>query len=73
MPKFGPTGEFPHGKLGPSDEGALQIGVARDSKGTVIINFGTHVDWIGMPLEQAINFARLIMKHAGAKKISIEL
>lgn len=71
--KFGPTGKYPAGMLGPQDEGALQIGVTHDSKGTVIVNFGKAVDWIGMPPEQAVNFARLILQHAGARKVEIEL
>jgi hypothetical protein len=69
--KLGPTGDFPRGKLGPTDEGGLQIGVAHDSRGNVIVNFGAHVDWIGFPPEQAIQFAKSIMKHAGATKIEI--
>lgn len=72
-PKFGATGEYPRGSLGPSDRGALQLGVTHDSKGTVLVNFGTEVSWIGMPPEQAIEFARLILRHAGAKKVEIEL
>lgn len=71
--KLGPTGKFPHGMLGPSDEGALSIGIATDSKGTVIINFGKEVSWVGMPPEQAIQFATMILKRAGAKKIEVEL
>ncbi len=39
--KFGATGKYPHGSFGPHDEGALQMGVARDSKGNVHVNFGT--------------------------------
>lgn len=71
--KFGATGEYPEGSLGPHDEGALRMGVAHDSKGTVILNFGKEVSWVGFPPEQAINLARMILKHAGAKKVEIEL
>jgi hypothetical protein len=70
--KFGPTGKFPQGILGPSDEGEIQIGVAHDSRGTIIINFGTRVSWLGLPPEQAINLARTILRHAGVKKVEIE-
>lgn len=68
-----PTGKFPRGMLGPSDEGALNIGVARDSKGNVILNFGKEVSWIGMPSADAVEFAKLILRHAGAKKVEITL
>lgn len=71
--KLGATGKYPEGSLGPGDEGALNIGVAHDSRGNVIINFGTEVSWVGMPSAQAINFARLILRHAGTKRVEIEL
>lgn len=71
--KFGPTGKFPDGSMGPHDEGELQIGVAHDLKGNVLINFGKPVSGIGMLPEQAINFAKLILRHAGIKKIELEL
>jgi hypothetical protein len=70
---FGPTGDFPRGKLRPDDEGGLNIGIAHDSDGTVIINFGTDVSWLGLPPDQAREFAKLILIHSGAKKIEITL
>lgn len=71
--KLGATGKYPHGTLGPHDEGALQMAVAHDSKGNVHVNFGKDLSWFAMPSEQAINFARLILRHAGVKKVEIEL
>jgi hypothetical protein len=71
--KFGATGKFPQGQLGPDDEGELRIGIAHDSKGTVLINFGKEVSWLGMPPPVAIEFAKQILKHAGVFKISIEV
>jgi len=69
---LGPTGDYPRGKLGPDDLGGLNIQVGtRD--GAVIVAFGTPVEWFGMPPDQAINFAKTIMKHAGAKKITVIL
>jgi hypothetical protein len=73
MTKLGATGQYPDGSLGPHDEGALQMAVAHDSKGLVHVNFGKEVAWFALPPEQAINFARLILRHAGAKKVEIEL
>ena len=35
--QFGPTGEFPRGKLNADDEGGLTLGITND-KGTVIIS-----------------------------------
>jgi hypothetical protein len=70
--KLGPTREFPTGKLNPHDEGALNIGIGMEGD-TLIIDFGTRVAWIGMSREQAIEFARRIMRKAGAKKVTVTL
>jgi hypothetical protein len=70
--QFGPTHDYPHGSLGPSDHGGLRMGIARDSKGNVILNFGTYVDWIAMPPGQAVTFALNLLKHAGVTKVVIE-
>jgi hypothetical protein len=72
MTKFGPTGDYPHGSLGPHDEGGLTIGVAHDSKGNIIINFGTKLSWIGLPPEQAVDLARLLLLHAGVYEMKIK-
>lgn len=70
---FGATGEFPQGKLNDSDEGAIRIGVAYDKlDGVVRVEFGKPVAWLGMPPPEAIEFARVILKNAGAKKVEIE-
>lgn len=71
--RLGATGKFPQGQLGPDDEGALNIGIAVDSHGTIILNFGKECSWIGMPQAQAIEFAKLILRKAGAKKIEVTL
>lgn len=71
--KLGATGKYPHGSFGPHDEGALQMAVAHDSQGNVHVNFGKDVSWFALPPEQAINLAKLILRHAGAKKVEIEL
>jgi hypothetical protein len=64
--------QYPRGKLNDTDEGALPIAVGVQDQ-TVIINFGKKVRWIGMSKPEAIQFATVIMKHAGAKKIEVEL
>lgn len=64
--------QYPRGKLNADDEGALNIAIGeRDN--TVIINFGKKVAWIGMSRPEAIEFAKTIMKRAGAKKIEVTL
>ena len=71
--EIGPTGQYPRGIIREDDRGELTIGIAHDEDGTVVINFGCYVDWIGMPPEQAIQFALQIMKHAGCKTVSYEV
>lgn len=76
MPKrdspFGPTGEFPEGKMSADDDGALQVGIALDPEGRVIIEFGTEVKWIALEHPYAVQFAVAILKKAGAKKVTYE-
>jgi len=71
--KLGATGKFPDGKLTPNDEGELQLGLASDSAGRVHFNFGKPIAWFAMERGQAIDLARLILRHAGVKKVEIEL
>ena len=60
---FGPTGEFPRGKLNRHDEGALNIGIT-NMNGVVRIEFGKKIAWIGLPPNEALSFAAIIIKHA---------
>jgi len=71
--KVGATGKFPDGKMHPGDEGELQFGVAKDRNGNVHVNFGKDISWFALPPQTAIAFARLLLRHAGAKKVEIEL
>lgn len=66
--KLGATGEYPHGKLGPHDEGALRIAVSHDDKSNVHINFGKKIRWFALPANDAITLAQLILHHAGIKR-----
>jgi len=60
---LGATGRFPQGKLNDDDEGEITIAVGtRD--GTVVIEFGKPVKWIGFDVEQASLLAGMIMGHA---------
>lgn len=56
--------QFPRGKLCNDDEGALEtrIGV---KDGTVIIDFGKPVVWIGLDHFNAVTLAKNILKRAG--------
>src|ERR1700691_2146243 len=61
----GATGEFPQGKLNKHDEGELRMRIGH--KGTeVLIEFGKPVAWVGMPKDNALEFARKVKKAADA-------
>ena len=59
----GATGDFPHGTMRPTDEGAIQFAVGVE-KGKVVLDFGTPVAWVGMPAAQAAQLGSLLIKHA---------
>lgn len=65
--KFGPTGKHPFGRINKTDDGELQMGVTHDHEhGTVILNFGVPVAWIGIYPDQAKQMAEAMIKHADA-------
>ncbi len=60
--KFGPTKDFPRGKISADDEGGLNIGVGADkAKGVVVIQFGGPVAWLAMDAETASRIAGAIL------------
>lgn len=63
IPKLGPTGQFPDGKLTPSDKGEIRIAIA-NSDGNVILDLGPTMGWIAFDPSQAFDLARTIRKHA---------
>lgn len=63
--RFGPTGQFPHGKLDPTDEGELNMGVSWDPRARVVrIAFGRPVAWLAMTPEEARALAALLLAKA---------
>jgi hypothetical protein len=64
-PYFGPTGEFPDGKIDPSDKGELQMGIAADHRaGIVRIEFGTPTTWLGLPAHTARSLGYTLIQKA---------
>lgn len=57
----GPTGEFPEGKLVPSDEGELRIGL-KIHEGKVVLAFGKEVGWVAMGPELAEQLGRRLLE-----------
>ena len=62
---IGKTNDFPRGMLNGSDEGGLQIAISVLDK-TVIVAFGTPVEWIGLDKDTAIAVANGILEKARA-------
>jgi hypothetical protein len=63
QPNLGPTGEYPLGRLNPTDEGEIVVGVTTEGP-NVVIAFGKPVAWLAMPAAQAKQLAGLLMLHA---------
>lgn len=57
----GPTGNFPDGKIHPTDAGELRIGIAKRN-GLVILHFGAPMEWIGFSPAEGRIFAEKILK-----------
>lgn len=66
---LGPVGEYPDGKLGPTDSGALVMAVSVDH-GRVVIDFGTQVTWLAWSPDEAEGFANAILKVARAARVT---
>lgn len=64
--------KYPRGKLSEDDEGEISFKIALKDK-TVIIDFGKPVSWLGMPREQAVSLALVLLRKVGATKISVDL
>jgi hypothetical protein len=65
QPKFGATGQFPYGRIGPTDEGELSMGIAVDHEhGIVKLQFGKPIIWLGMPSAHARKLAALLIAKA---------
>lgn len=61
--KLGKTNNYPRGKLNKDDEGGVRIAIGILDN-TVIIDFGTHVTWLGMDYIQALQLADSIKEKA---------
>jgi len=62
--KLGATGEFPDGKVDPTDEGELRFMVSATDDGLVRLEFGKPVAWLGLRPQDAAGLASALMHHA---------
>lgn len=57
--------EYPAGRLGAADDGALAMAVTGDrEKGVIVVDFGKPVVWFGLTPESAVGLARLLVQKA---------
>lgn len=71
--KVGETGEFPYGKMNPSDQGELTVAVAADpALGVIKFMFGKPVAWLALPVGHARQLAKVLLEKAAEieKKMS---
>jgi len=60
---FGPTGEFPDGKLGPNDEGGIAMGITQH-EGRLVIDFGKPIRSLGLTAVEAQRLGSLLTDFA---------
>ena len=61
--QLGATGQFPEGKVTKEDEGEIRLAIGSKT-GTVFIEFGKPVAWIGFTPQQAKQIALTLLDHA---------
>lgn len=59
----GATNRFPRGKVTEHDEGELKIAMYTKD-GTIFVDFGKKVAWLGLDANSARDMAKLLLKHA---------
>lgn len=66
-PKLGATGDYPQGKLDPTDEGGLALAISSDpARRKVRIDFGKAVAWIAFSPNDARALAMSLIERARA-------
>ena len=62
---LGATNRYPRGKVNQCDEGELKIAVY-SKDGTIFVNFGKAIAWIGLDSDSAKNLAEILLKYTEA-------
>lgn len=58
---------YSEGRVGADDDGDLAMAVGHDIGARIVrVDFGKPVTWLGMPPEQAVGLAKLLIQHARA-------
>lgn len=63
--KLGATRQFPYGKADEDDEGELRLAMATDYHNSIVrVEFGKPIGWLGLPAQQAREFAAILIEKA---------
>lgn len=63
--------QYTHGRLSSDDEGSLAMAIAADHRNKIVrIDFGKSVEWLGLPPQEAVALAKLLISKA--REISSE-
>lgn len=65
--KPGPTGQFPNGKINDYDDGEIAVKVGCQNN-IIVIEFGTPIQWFGMPKKHAQVFIEILKKYLNELK-----
>ena len=61
--------EYPRGRMGADDDGVLAYAIALDPKmKTIIIRFGTEIEWVGLGVPEAEQLIDVLQKHVDVIK-----
>lgn len=66
-----PIGKYPDGKLTDNDMGALEMKIGILER-NVVMDFGTPVQSIGMPPDECVRFANLLIAKAEQIRLNIQ-
>jgi hypothetical protein len=65
------TWVFSRRSYGPNEKDAVPLTVACDRDGNVVVMFGKELTSFAMTREQAIDVAKLLLRHVGAKMVKV--
>ena len=61
----GPTGKFPYGKQYDGDKGEVAVALFADKERKMLrLDFGTSLNWLALPKQDAIRLAEVIKERA---------
>lgn len=66
--------EYPQGRMGADDDGALSYAIAADQRhNTIVIRFGKPVEWIGLSLQDAVELKNNLVEKIIALRTAVNV